>query len=104
VALPGPRASALLGSMDETLAARIGAIRYDSAATVTLAYRLDQIPHPLDAYGFVVPSIERRGILACTWAHAKWPGRAPEGMALLRVFVGGYGRPERSEERRVGRR
>ena len=36
------------------------------------------IAHPLDAFGFVVPAIENRQILASTWASVKYPGRAPE--------------------------
>jgi oxygen-dependent protoporphyrinogen oxidase len=94
VALPGHRAAALLQGVDRELAAQLAAIPYDSAATATFAYRREDVPHPLDAYGFVVPTVERRAILASTWASEKWPGRAPEGWALLRVFLGGHGRPE----------
>jgi oxygen-dependent protoporphyrinogen oxidase len=94
VALPAPRAKELLRGLDEALAAQLAAIRYDSAATVTFAYRREDVPHPLDAYGFVVPAVERRAVLASTWASEKWPGRSPDGMALLRVFLGGHGRPE----------
>ncbi len=94
VALPAPRAAALLAPFDRGLAEQLGAIPHESAATVALAYRVADVPHPLDAYGFVVPAIERRALLASTWMHAKWPGRAPEGMALLRVFLGGHARPE----------
>ena len=47
------------------------------------------IRHPLDGFGFVVPRVERRATLACTFSSVKYPGRAPDGFALLRVFVGG---------------
>lgn len=94
VALPAPSAAELLVEFDRALASQIGAIPHESAATVALAYRLADVPRPLDAYGFVVPAIEDRAILASTWLSAKWPGRAPEGMALIRVFVGGYAHPE----------
>jgi oxygen-dependent protoporphyrinogen oxidase len=33
--------------------------------------------------------VERRPIIACTFSSVKYPGRAPEGRALLRVFLGG---------------
>jgi oxygen-dependent protoporphyrinogen oxidase len=33
--------------------------------------------------------VEGRAILACTFSSVKYPGRAPEGFALLRVFIGG---------------
>jgi oxygen-dependent protoporphyrinogen oxidase len=37
----------------------------------------------------VVPRAERRPVIACTFSSVKYPGRAPAGHALLRVFVGG---------------
>lgn len=92
VAIPAGPAADLLRPIDSDLARLLGHIPYGSAATATFAWRRKEIPHPLDAYGFVVPSIERRDILASTWASRKWPGRAPPGMELVRVFFGGPGR------------
>ena len=40
----------------------------------------------------MVPRIERRPVLACTWTSAKFTGRAPQGKALFRLFIGGVGR------------
>jgi oxygen-dependent protoporphyrinogen oxidase len=64
-------------------------IPYASSATITVAYRRTEIRHLLDGFGFVVPQVERRPIIACTFSSVKYPGRAPEGQALLRVFMGG---------------
>jgi len=47
------------------------------------------VPHPLDGFGIVVPRTEGRSMLACTFSSVKYPGRAPEGHALLRCFLGG---------------
>ncbi len=77
---------------DARLSQHLDAIPYGSSVTVALAYRRDEIPHPLDAFGFVVPTLEGRNLMACTWSSVKWPGRAPEGMVLLRGFLGGEGR------------
>ena len=74
--------------------AELAAIQYASTATVNLAFRRSDIPHPLDGFGFVVPIIERRKILACTFSSIKFRGRAPEGHVLLRAFVGGALQPE----------
>jgi len=90
LALPSYVAGGLVRPLDHELARELEAIPYGSAATVTFALRRDQITHPMDAFGFVVPAIERRGIIASTWASIKWEGRAPEGKALIRVFIGGY--------------
>jgi len=82
-------AARLLRRVDPAVARLLGQIPCASSATVTLGYRRSDIPRPLDAFGFVVPRIERRPILACTFSSVKYPGRAPAGHALLRVFLGG---------------
>jgi oxygen-dependent protoporphyrinogen oxidase len=75
--------------LDPSLALLLEGIAYASSATVTLAYRRAAIGHPLDGFGFVVPAAEGRSIIACTFSSVKYPGRAPAGHVLLRVFVGG---------------
>jgi oxygen-dependent protoporphyrinogen oxidase len=99
VAVGAPRAAELLraGGIDPAIADGLDAIPHGSAATVTLVWREKDVVHPLDAYGFVVPAVERREVLAATWSSAKWPGRAPEGWVLLRVFVGGVHAPDAAE-------
>ncbi|HEY0321971.1 MAG TPA: protoporphyrinogen oxidase [Pyrinomonadaceae bacterium] len=94
LALPGYAAGALLGDVDTQLASELEAIPYASTATINFGWRREDIPHPLDGFGFVVPFNERRTILACTFTSVKFKGRAPEGHALLRAFVGGALQPE----------
>jgi oxygen-dependent protoporphyrinogen oxidase len=94
VALPAYAAAALLSEPHPALAGELDAIPYASTATVNLAYRRRDIPHPLDGFGFVVPLIEHRSTLACTFSSIKFAGRAPEEGALLRAFVGGALQPE----------
>lgn len=94
VATPAPVAAMLLRDVDATLAGELASIEHGSTATVTLAVALAGVPRPLDATGYVVPRVDGGPVLACTWASSKLPGRAPPGMALLRVFVGGARHPE----------
>jgi oxygen-dependent protoporphyrinogen oxidase len=75
--------------LDPSLALLLEGIPYASSATVTFAYPRAAIRHPLDGFGFVVPHAEGRSIIACSFSSVKYPGRAPEGHVLLRVFVGG---------------
>jgi oxygen-dependent protoporphyrinogen oxidase len=86
--------SRLLSKLDPQLASELVEIPYASSATINLAYKRADIPHPLDGFGFVVPFIERRSLIACTFSSVKFAGRAPEGQALLRAFVGGALQPE----------
>jgi oxygen-dependent protoporphyrinogen oxidase len=94
LALPAYASAGLVRGVDPALASELEAIPYASTATVNLAYRRADIPHPLDGFGFVVPFVERRATLACTFSSVKFDGRAPEGCALLRAFVGGALQPE----------
>ncbi|MBI3911944.1 MAG: protoporphyrinogen oxidase [Armatimonadetes bacterium] len=88
LALPAHTAAALLADLDPRMAELAAAIPYTSAATVNLAYRRADVPHPLDGFGFVVPQREGRTILGCTFTSTKFAGRAPECHVLLRVFLG----------------
>jgi protoporphyrinogen/coproporphyrinogen III oxidase len=98
VATPAPVAASLLAPLDPALGADLAAIELGSTATVTLAYRATDVPRPLDATGYVVPRIEGRPVLACTWVSSKFAGRAPAGTVLLRLFFGGARRPELVEQ------
>jgi protoporphyrinogen/coproporphyrinogen III oxidase len=89
LALPAGPASEVLASIDEGLSRELAGIEYVSTAVVTLAYAREQIAHPLDAAGFLVPKSEGRKLTAGTFISSKWEGRAPEGAALVRGFVGG---------------
>ena len=89
IALPAQQAARLLAEPTPSLSRDLAAIPYESVATVNLAYRRQDIPHSLGGFGFVVPAFTQRKIVACSFSSVKFPGRAPEGMVLLRTFVGG---------------
>lgn len=91
VATPAFRAADALAGLDPNLAADLEAIPHVSTAIVTLAFRREDIAHPLHGHGYVVPRIERSPILACTWSSRKWKHRAPDGWELIRVFLGRSG-------------
>ena len=91
LATPAPVSGSLLASFDPDLASVLGSIHYASTATVTLAYKQSDLSRELDGYGYVIPRREGRRALACTWTSTKFPHRAPEGYALIRVFVGRAG-------------
>jgi protoporphyrinogen/coproporphyrinogen III oxidase len=94
VALPAYLAAALLGDTSEHLAHKLRAIKYASTATINFGYRRRAIAHHLNGFGFVVPFIEKRSLIACTFSSVKFPGRAAEDRVLLRAFAGGALQPE----------
>jgi len=94
VTLPAPRAAAILKESAPMIARELRDIEYAGSNVVILAYRRDQFALPPNGFGMVVPAIARRQILAVSYSSEKFPGRAPAGTLLLRVFVGGALQPE----------
>lgn len=92
---PAYTTASILSDLDGTLSAELNAIEYASATTVNLVYPREAIAHPLNGFGFVVPAIEKRDILACTFSSVKYADRAPQGKTLIRAFVGGAMAPEK---------
>ncbi len=94
LALPAYASSRFLRRIDAEVASELSGIPYASSATINLAYKRENISHPLNGFGFVVPFIEKRTVMACTFSSVKFPNRAPDGHVLLRAFVGGALQPE----------
>ncbi|HEX4601790.1 MAG TPA: FAD-dependent oxidoreductase [Gemmatimonadales bacterium] len=63
-------------------------VAYHPRIAVSLAYRMEAIPGPLQGAGFVAAPESGAAVSACTYAWLKYPFRAPRDHALLRAFVG----------------
>ncbi len=88
LALPSPKAATLFRDIDKSLHRELSDIPHSSSAVMNLVYHRSDVPHPLDCFGFVVPSAEKRKITACTFSSVKFPNRAPQELVLMRVFIG----------------
>jgi oxygen-dependent protoporphyrinogen oxidase len=89
-ALPGHSLARLeIGASGERPLSGLGAIEYPPVASVFFGYRRDQVEHPLDGFGALVPTVERRTTLGVIFASSLFPGRAPEGHIALTVLAGG---------------
>ncbi|HEU5350431.1 MAG TPA: protoporphyrinogen oxidase, partial [Terracidiphilus sp.] len=89
LAAPAWVAGALLAQVDAALGEELAAIPYSSSITVNLVFDERAIGPLPEGFGFLVPASEGRAMLACTFAHRKFLGRAPAGKAVLRAFLGG---------------
>ena len=89
LATPAAAASELTAELDPDLAWRLRSIRYTSMATLSLGYRAADVAGAPAGFGFFVPRRERWRVLAGSWTSSKFDQRAPEGHALLRIFLGG---------------
>jgi oxygen-dependent protoporphyrinogen oxidase len=97
LASPAFSTARIVRSFNPALAELCDQIPYASTATIALAFPRGAVAHPLAGSGFVVPRVERTGILAASWLSSKWPGRAPDNRVLMRTFVGGARDPKSFE-------
>lgn len=91
VVLAGPAnaMAPIARGLDQVLSYLLATVPYAGVACINLAFRREQLPDLPMAAGFVVPAVEQRTIIACTFADRKYGGRAPNTHVLLRAFVGG---------------
>jgi len=88
IALPAPQTGKILAEVSPPLAKRLTAIPYASSATINMAFRCEDVTHPLNGMGFVVPATEQRALIGCSFSSVKFENRAPAEHVLLRAFVG----------------
>jgi oxygen-dependent protoporphyrinogen oxidase len=62
---------------------------YAPVAIVALGFDRRAIRHPLDGFGFLIPQTLNLPLLGCLFTSSLFPGRAPEGKALITAFLGG---------------
>lgn len=82
---------------------------YPPVTTLTLGYKREQVAHPLDGFGALVPELEKREILGSLWTSSFFPGRAPDGSVVMTCYIGGSRQPElarlsRDEQLKIARR
>jgi oxygen-dependent protoporphyrinogen oxidase len=94
LAIPAWAAANLLHSSASTLAGELHSIPYSSSVTVTLGYLRSDLETLPSAFGFLVPSDADRALLACTFAHHKFPQRFAADRGAIRAFLGGTRAPQ----------
>jgi oxygen-dependent protoporphyrinogen oxidase len=69
-------------------------IRYPPVASVVLGFRREDVAHPCQGYGMLIPKIENFKILGTIFSSSLFPNRAPAGQLTLTSYVGGERQPE----------
>ncbi|MCH8039269.1 MAG: protoporphyrinogen oxidase [Nitrospinae bacterium] len=92
LANPAYSAAELVRPLKGSAADLLERIPYASTATVSMAFRRSEVESLLQGFGFVVPRVEGRNLIAATWTSCKWSGRATPELALVRCYLGGRGR------------
>jgi oxygen-dependent protoporphyrinogen oxidase len=89
-----PAHAAALHLDDPDLRSLLASIRYVPMAVITLAFNRWQVAHPLQGFGMLNPSSERRRLLGVLWSSSIFKGRARDGKVLMRCMAGGTTSPE----------
>lgn len=92
LATPAFVSSRLLEKLYPEVSGLLDQIPYASTCTVSLAFSKRDVQAHLTGFGFVVPRVEQRKLIAATWSSLKWAGRAEEEKSLIRCYLGGRGR------------
>jgi oxygen-dependent protoporphyrinogen oxidase len=88
LAVPAYVAASLLETSVPELASHLKTIEYAPICAVSSAYDRSQVTHSLDGFGFMVPRREGLHTICTFWNSSLFPGRAPEGTALITSFAG----------------
>lgn len=88
LAVPGWVAARLVAGAGVPAGRALDSVVYAPSTTVSLAYRAEQLPESLSGAGFVAACEAGGAVRACSYSSLKYPGRAPDGAALLRAFLG----------------
>ena len=69
-------------------------VYYPPVASIVLGFRRQDVAHPLDGFGVLIPKVEKFSILGTLFSSSLFPGRAPENHVTLTSYVGGVRHPE----------
>lgn len=85
--------STLLPFIDKKLMAPITQLKYATVVQAVMGYNTWQ-GKPLNAFGGLVPSLEKRNTLGILFPSSIFTNRAPEDGAMMTIFLGGIKRPD----------
>jgi oxygen-dependent protoporphyrinogen oxidase len=106
LAVPAYRAAELMATLSPALAEELGAIEYPPVASVAIGFKREQISHPLDGFGFLIPRREGKQTLGTLFSSTLFPDRTPPDQVLLTSFIGGARNPgvAKAQEAELGAR
>lgn len=93
LACPTYSAASLMKDFDRDLAEAFEAIPYAPIVVVATGHRREDVRHPLDGFGFIIPRNQGLRTLGSIWTTSIFQDRAPEGYVQFRTMLGGAGDP-----------
>lgn len=71
---------------------------YAPVSMLALGFGHEQVGHPLDGFGMLIPEVEHFKTLGVLFSSTLFPDRAPKGQHLLTCFTGGARNPAWSSQ------
>jgi oxygen-dependent protoporphyrinogen oxidase len=99
LAVPAFVAAQLLRTLAPEASRHLERIPYNGLSVAHLGFNTQQIQHPLDGFGCLIPRKEKIRLLGSIWASSLFPERAPVGKVLLSNFIGGAHYPEAIQQK-----
>jgi oxygen-dependent protoporphyrinogen oxidase len=93
VACPTYAAAPLFRDVDPELSRAFESIPYAPIVVAATGHRREDVRHPLDGFGFLIPRSQGMRTLGSIWTSSIFEGRAPEGCVQFRSMLGGAGDP-----------
>lgn len=93
VTLDAPDAAQLFATLSPTASQLLKSIESPPLAVVALGFDRQQIEHPLDGFGVLIPRSLGIQTLGAIFSTSIFPERAPDGKVLLSCFIGGSRNP-----------
>lgn len=91
--VPSYIASKIFNNLDNKLTDHFNAVYYPPVMVLYLGFKKDSIGIPLDGFGYLIPSKEKKTFLGAIWSSTIFPNRCDEDMAAFTLFVGGARSP-----------
>jgi oxygen-dependent protoporphyrinogen oxidase len=73
-------------------------IYHPPITVLVLGFKREDVRHPLDGFGMLIPKIEGYHILGALFSSTLFPNRAPEGHVSITTFIGGARQPEYADK------
>jgi len=94
LAVPAARAANLLREDQPVLSQELGSMVSEAVLSVTHVWPQEVVAHPLDGFGYLVPSQSGMAHLGTLFSSSIQPDRCPGKRVLLRTLMGGARRPD----------
>lgn len=69
-------------------------IRYPPVSSVVLGFKREDVEHPAEGFGMLIPKVEGFKILGTIFSSSLFPNRAPNGHVTFTSYIGGERYPD----------